>query len=176
MHLLVVEDEKKVAQALREGLEADHYSVTVARTGEKGFFEASARDVDLIVLDLMLPDRSGLEGPDPALPAGRRRAGAHSHCQRCGRRPGPRARLRRRRLPDETVHLSGANVSRSGEPARQRDQVSATGRTHCQASRAPQRRARRAGAHPGRRQHGPPRPPTNRFSPLNRSFSSPRNS
>lgn len=61
MHVLVIEDEVKVAEALREGLEADHYEVTVAQTGEDGFYEASAQTFDLIVLDLMLPGRDGLE-------------------------------------------------------------------------------------------------------------------
>lgn len=61
MQLLVIEDEKKVAKALQEGLEADHYEVTVAQTGEDGFYEASARAFDLIVLDLMLPGRSGID-------------------------------------------------------------------------------------------------------------------
>ena len=38
MRVLVVEDEKKVAKALREGLEAEHYDVRVASSGEEGFF------------------------------------------------------------------------------------------------------------------------------------------
>ena len=61
MRILVVEDELKVAKALREGLEAEHYEVSVARTGEEGFFLIHAETFDLIVLDLMLPGRDGLE-------------------------------------------------------------------------------------------------------------------
>ena len=38
MRVLVVEDEQKVADALREGLEAEKYDVAVERTGEAGFF------------------------------------------------------------------------------------------------------------------------------------------
>jgi len=38
VRILVVEDEKKVAKALEEGLEAEHYEVAVANTGEDGFF------------------------------------------------------------------------------------------------------------------------------------------
>jgi len=38
VRILVVEDERKVARALREGLEAEHYDVRVAATGEEGFF------------------------------------------------------------------------------------------------------------------------------------------
>jgi DNA-binding response OmpR family regulator len=59
--LLVVEDEPKVARALREGLTAEGFEVTVAQTGESGFYLASTRPFDLIVLDRMLPERDGLE-------------------------------------------------------------------------------------------------------------------
>lgn len=61
MHILVVEDEPKVARAVREGLETEHYDVTVATTGEEGFFLATTQVFDLILLDLMLPGRSGFE-------------------------------------------------------------------------------------------------------------------
>jgi DNA-binding response OmpR family regulator len=71
VRILVVEDEAKVARALKEGLESEHYQVVVARTGEDGFFLASAETFDLVVLDLMLPGRPGLE----VLDAFRRRGG-----------------------------------------------------------------------------------------------------
>jgi DNA-binding response OmpR family regulator len=61
VHILVVEDEEKVARALQEGLAAEGYQVTVAPTGEDGFFRASAERFDLVVLDLMLPGRDGLQ-------------------------------------------------------------------------------------------------------------------
>src|SRR6266481_1687490 len=61
MRILVVEDEKKVAKAVREGLEADRYDVHVASTGEEGFFLVNHEAFDLVVLDLMLPRRDGLE-------------------------------------------------------------------------------------------------------------------
>jgi len=61
LHILVIEDEQKVAGAVRKGLEAEHYEVTVASSGEEGFYLASTRTFDLILLDLMLPGRSGLE-------------------------------------------------------------------------------------------------------------------
>ncbi len=57
----MVEDERKVAQALREGLEGESYSVVVAHTGEDGFFLASSEPFDLVVLDVMLPSRNGIE-------------------------------------------------------------------------------------------------------------------
>ena len=61
MNILVVEDEKKVARALRQGLEREKYNVTVAYTGEEGFFLATTQTFDLILLDLMLPGRNGIE-------------------------------------------------------------------------------------------------------------------
>lgn len=61
MRILIIEDEAKVAQALKEGLEGEHYEVVVAKTGEEGFFRANAEAFDLIVLDLMLPGRDGIE-------------------------------------------------------------------------------------------------------------------
>ncbi len=61
MHILVIEDEPKVAKAIREGLESEHYQVTAAETGEDGYFLATTQAFDLILLDLMLPGRSGLE-------------------------------------------------------------------------------------------------------------------
>ena len=61
MRILVVEDERKVARALREGLEHEGYDVSVAHTGEDGFFLVNTEGFDLLVLDLMLPGRGGLE-------------------------------------------------------------------------------------------------------------------
>ena len=61
VRVLVVEDERKLAQVLSSALEAEHYDVVVAATGEDGFYRANAELFDLVVLDLMLPGRSGLE-------------------------------------------------------------------------------------------------------------------
>lgn len=61
MRILIVEDEQKMAKALRMGLEADQFSVSVAHTGEEGFFLASTETFDLVILDLMLPRRDGME-------------------------------------------------------------------------------------------------------------------
>ena len=61
MRILVVEDDKKVAKALREGLQAEHYDVRVASTGEEGFFLVNHELFDLVLLDLMLPRRDGIE-------------------------------------------------------------------------------------------------------------------
>jgi two-component system, OmpR family, copper resistance phosphate regulon response regulator CusR len=61
VRVLVVEDERKLAQVLKVALEAEHYDVVVATSGEDGFFRANAEMFDLLVLDLMLPGRNGLE-------------------------------------------------------------------------------------------------------------------
>ena len=57
----MVEDERKLAQVLSSALQAEHYDVVVAVTGEDGFYRANAELFDLVVLDLMLPGRNGLE-------------------------------------------------------------------------------------------------------------------
>jgi two-component system, OmpR family, copper resistance phosphate regulon response regulator CusR len=59
--ILVVEDEVKVAGALRQGLEAEGFLVRVANTGEDGFYLASSERFELMILDRMLPGRDGLE-------------------------------------------------------------------------------------------------------------------
>jgi two-component system, OmpR family, copper resistance phosphate regulon response regulator CusR len=61
MRILVVEDEIKVAEALRTGLSSEGYKIVVAHSGEEGFFQANAENFDLLLLDLMLPGRSGIE-------------------------------------------------------------------------------------------------------------------
>jgi DNA-binding response OmpR family regulator len=59
--VLVVEDEQKLAQTLQAALEADQHSVRVSYTGEDGFYLAESQPFDLVILDLMLPGRSGIE-------------------------------------------------------------------------------------------------------------------
>ena len=61
MRVLVVEDEMKVANALREGLEGERFEVIVERTGEGAFFRVNTETFDDILLDLTLPGRDGLE-------------------------------------------------------------------------------------------------------------------
>ena len=59
--ILVVEDETKVVQALKQALEEEGYAVSAAMSGEDGFFLATTEAFDVVILDLMLPGRSGLE-------------------------------------------------------------------------------------------------------------------
>ena len=61
VQVLIVEDEHKLAQALKEGLEADGYAVRVAYTGEDGFYLAQVQTFDLMILDIMLPGHDGIE-------------------------------------------------------------------------------------------------------------------
>ena len=61
MRALVVEDEQKVADAVREGLVGEDYDVVVERTGEGAFFRLNTEEFDVILLDLNLPGRDGLE-------------------------------------------------------------------------------------------------------------------
>src|SRR5438552_8044109 len=59
--VLVVEDEQKVANALREGLEGEQYEVVVEHSGEGAFFRLNTEAFEVILLDLMLPGRDGLQ-------------------------------------------------------------------------------------------------------------------
>src|ERR1700747_2413070 len=61
MRLLLVEDEKKVAEFVARGLRAERFAVDVSNDGHSGWEMASAYHYDLIILDLMLPGISGTE-------------------------------------------------------------------------------------------------------------------
>jgi DNA-binding response OmpR family regulator len=61
MRILVVEDERAIADFVERGLLAAGYAVTVAHDGEQGEREAMGGDYALIVLDILLPGKSGLE-------------------------------------------------------------------------------------------------------------------
>lgn len=61
MRILVVEDEHKIANSIKKGLEQESYAVDVAYDGESGFDLATTEDYDAIVLDLMLPKMDGLQ-------------------------------------------------------------------------------------------------------------------
>jgi DNA-binding response OmpR family regulator len=61
VRILVIEDEPKLAKAVKDGLEADDYAVSVAHTGEDGFYQLCQQTFDLAILDVMLPGRDGFE-------------------------------------------------------------------------------------------------------------------
>jgi DNA-binding response OmpR family regulator len=61
MRILVVEDEHKIANSIKKGLEQELYAVDVSYDGDSGYDLASTEDYDVIVLDIMLPGLSGIE-------------------------------------------------------------------------------------------------------------------
>jgi two-component system, OmpR family, response regulator len=61
MRILVVEDEHRIAQAIKEGLEQEGYAVDVEHDGEAGYNTASSEEYDLIILDVMMPEMNGNE-------------------------------------------------------------------------------------------------------------------
>lgn len=61
MRILVVEDEHRIANSIKKGLEQEKYAVDVAYTGPDGFDLASTEDYDLVILDIMLPEMNGIE-------------------------------------------------------------------------------------------------------------------
>jgi two-component system, OmpR family, copper resistance phosphate regulon response regulator CusR len=60
MEILIVEDERKLAEAVAQGLDENGYHATVAHTGELGLKMLHEGKFDLLVLDLMLPKMNGL--------------------------------------------------------------------------------------------------------------------
>ncbi len=61
MRILVVEDEKRLAAGLRNGLAAEGFAVDVALNGTDGLWLASEEAYDAVILDIMLPEMSGSE-------------------------------------------------------------------------------------------------------------------
>jgi len=61
LNILLVEDERKLAEAVAEGLHGEGYAVTLSPSGEHALSSTRHQHFDLILLDVMLPERSGLE-------------------------------------------------------------------------------------------------------------------
>lgn len=61
MRILVVEDEIKIANSIKRGLEEENFAVDVAYEGDKGLNMAKYEEYDLIVLDIMLPGKDGFQ-------------------------------------------------------------------------------------------------------------------
>ena len=99
MRILLVEDERKTAEALQQGLEGDGYSVEIAHSGEEGFFRLNSGEFDLAILDVMLPGRTGVEVLFTA-----RRTGLRIPLIKKVRRVGQRVRM-------ETAATPGAPYS-----------------------------------------------------------------
>lgn len=60
MRILVVEDEHRIANTIKKGLEQEKYAVDVAYTGTEGFDLASTEEYDVILLDILLPGMDGV--------------------------------------------------------------------------------------------------------------------
>lgn len=61
MKVLLVEDDKKIATAVKRGLEAEGFTVEVAFDGNQGLWLATESTYDLIILDILLPGRNGYQ-------------------------------------------------------------------------------------------------------------------
>ncbi len=61
MRILVVEDEKKVARFIQQALEEERHDVDIAYDGERGLSMAESQSYDLLILDVMLPKKNGLD-------------------------------------------------------------------------------------------------------------------
>lgn len=61
MRILIVEDERRLADLIRQGLVEQGHAADIAETGDDALYLARTADYDVIVLDVMLPDISGLD-------------------------------------------------------------------------------------------------------------------
>ncbi len=61
MKILIIEDEKSLAEVIQESLEKEKYSVDICTDGEAGLYSALTNIYDLIILDVMLPNKNGFE-------------------------------------------------------------------------------------------------------------------
>jgi two-component system, OmpR family, response regulator len=61
MKVLVVEDDARIASAVKRGLDAEGFSVQVSFNGEDGLWRATEQHYDLLIVDLMLPGHDGFE-------------------------------------------------------------------------------------------------------------------
>jgi len=61
MKILIIEDDKKIVNFLKKGLEEECYIVDYSTNGDEGLYLASTNEYDLILLDIMLPIKNGME-------------------------------------------------------------------------------------------------------------------
>jgi len=57
--VLIIDDDVTIARGLEDALKSEHFDVLLAHTGEKGFLMAKRENIDLVILDLRLPDKDG---------------------------------------------------------------------------------------------------------------------
>ncbi len=60
MRILIVEDEHRIANTIKKGLEQEHFAVDVSYEGNDGYDLASTEEYDVLILDLMLPGKDGI--------------------------------------------------------------------------------------------------------------------
>jgi DNA-binding response OmpR family regulator len=94
--ILIVEDEETLAVGLEYALGREGFQVTIARDGEAGLRAALASVPDLVLLDVMLPRRSGFEVLEALRKKGHSLPVILLNGKGAGGRQGPRARPRRR--------------------------------------------------------------------------------
>ena len=118
--ILVVEDEESLADTVRYNLEREGYAVAVASDGRAALDRFRSESPSLVILDLMLPEMSGL---DVCRAIRQRSERAHHHGDRegLGGGQGRRARARRGRLRHEAVLGPRAGLTRAGAPPPGRD-------------------------------------------------------
>ena len=117
--VLIIEDEPSFAQAVSYYLEKEGFDTTVAHDGEEGLRKAQFLLPDVIVLDLLLPVKDGLEVCRDLRAAERHPAICHHHADRQG--GGNRSDRRffdgRRRLRDQAVQHEGLRAAGQGPAA-----------------------------------------------------------
>ncbi len=79
MRILIVEDDRKLAEFVARGLRAERFAVDLAANGREGENYINSYAYDLLLLDLMLPqiERHGIASPGPPFPFIAAGAGAH---------------------------------------------------------------------------------------------------
>ncbi len=60
--ILLVDDDQEIVESMRLALEASGYQILIARDGNQGLAMAEREDPDLVILDMMMPKRSGFLG------------------------------------------------------------------------------------------------------------------
>ena len=101
--VLVVDDIAANVRLLESRLQAEYFDVRTALSGREALDVAEKERVDLVLLDVMMPDMTGFEvcAQAEGQSAHRARAGRHGHLARQRRGPGEGTGMRRRRFPDQ---------------------------------------------------------------------------
>jgi DNA-binding response OmpR family regulator len=107
MRILIAEDDAALAGFVRQGLQAEHYTVDVAEDGEQARTMGSEIEYDLVILDLGLPRLDGVAGFASLAAAKAEPAGSGADVAKPRRRSGAVSRHRSRRLSSEAIFFHG---------------------------------------------------------------------